>query len=434
MVSRVLFINDSTPFGNWGGRGATTALRTMTEAAGGEIVHTLYIDDLESAQLDGPAPIAPPAAPNPTREKIKQFVPPAAIQARRRLVDSRRPPEGPPVIPQVWEEFEPAARRVTEAGGPWPRLLRMLRDVDVAVIFGDGDIYGNHQLPRTLLFLSYVLKRKLDIPVVMVAHSADLEHPNLRRIAEHVYPLYDDVVFRDRISQERCREICDGRFAPDPAFLYGPAPRDAWASLAGRPSYLDVWPDHAAFDPAQPYICIGGSSYFDAVDVEQVSREYAQLIERLQAADVGQVVLTASDNVDNAIFRPLARSQGLPLVGVATPVQQAVDIVGNADAYIGGRFHAAVFALRGGVPVVPISAKTFKMQALAELAGLPPAPFTATRLGREADGVVSALLELLGQGPALKERLAAWGDKMARDCLENAGYVRRQVTADVEPR
>jgi signal transduction histidine kinase len=46
------------------------------------------------------------------------------------------------------------------------------------------------------------------------------------------------------------------------------------------------------------------------------------------------------------------------------PVQQAVDILGHSDAYVGGRWHTAIFALRGGAPVVPFSAKQSKMQGL----------------------------------------------------------------------
>ena len=41
---------------------------------------------------------------------------------------------------------------------------------------------------------------------------------DLRRAAE-VYPLFDDVVFRDPISAERCKTLCAARFAADAATL-----------------------------------------------------------------------------------------------------------------------------------------------------------------------------------------------------------------------
>jgi polysaccharide pyruvyl transferase WcaK-like protein len=427
---RILFINDSTPYGNWGGRAATTALRVMIKEAGGDIVHTLFINELETSRLDGIVP-PPPAVRSPLKEAVKPFIPPVVLQLRERAQRPRRAATGPPLIPTAWRDFDAAADRVTGAGTPWPELMRGLSQVDAAVVFGDGDIYGNHLLPRTLLFLSYVLKRRLGIPVIMVAHSADFDHADLRTMAEHVYPLYDDVVFRDRVSLGRCRPFCDGRFAPDSAFWYQPAPREAWAAFAARTSYFGIWPNRTSFDPRSPYLCIGGSSAFAAAGGD-LTGQYARLIEHLRSTYAGQLVLTASDRVDEDVFRPLADRHGLPLISEATPVQQAVDIVGNADAYIGGRFHVAVFALRGGVPVVPLSAKTFKMEALTDLAGLPSATFPAALAGRDAEAIGKALGELLGQGDGLRTRLSSWGAEMARDSWENVGYLRRMPSGSFE--
>jgi hypothetical protein len=419
----VLFINDSTPYGNWGGRGATTALRAIVEACGGQIAHTLYINELESSLLDGIHP-APEPPPSRLKAALKPLVPPAALDLRYRLASRPRGgQEGPSLIPRTWDEFEAAARRVIGQHTPWPALLRALERIDVAVVFGDGDIYGDHLLPRTLLFLSYVLKKHLGIPVLMVAHSAELDRPVLRTMAEHVYPLFDDVVFRDLVSREDCRGFCSGRFAPDPAFWFRAAPKDAWAELAARPSYFAIWPDKTTFDPRKPYLCVGGSSLIHAMDTREVVVAFSRLINRVRAVYDGQVVLTASEYVDDAVFRPLSEKLGLPLVGVTTPVQQAVDILGNADAYIGGRFHVAIFALRGGAPFVPLSAKTFKMEALAEMAGLPSETFAIGSLASDAGQIVKALSKLLQQGSELRSRLSSWSEEMAHDSLDNGAFI-----------
>ncbi len=71
-------------------------------------------------------------------------------------------------------------------------------------------------------------------------------------------------------------------------------------------------------------------------------------------------MLTASDLVDEEIIRPLARGLGLPLVGLSTPIQQVADILGNADAYIGGRWHPAIFAMRGRDAVAPSVGNDFQ--------------------------------------------------------------------------
>ena len=49
---KVLFINDSSTTPNWGGRAATTALRTMIVQSGGDIFKTITLGDLASSSLD----------------------------------------------------------------------------------------------------------------------------------------------------------------------------------------------------------------------------------------------------------------------------------------------------------------------------------------------------------------------------------------------
>jgi hypothetical protein len=420
----VLFVNDSTTHANWGGRAASIALRMMIRQSGGTIVRTITIDDLESPSLGASGlPDAAGDGRGRAKEALRPFVPPVLLRLRRRFA----PPTAPEsrLIPGTWEDYGPAMQRVLNGEPPWPHLLASCEDVDVAVVFGDGDIYGNHLLPRALLFLSYVLKRHLGKSVVMVAHSADFAHPDLLRVAEHVYPLYDDVVFRDRVSAERCRSLCRGRVAADTAFWFEPAAREAWTPVAGRPTYFDVWPAETGFDPARPYLCLGGSSLNHDADADTVFDGYAGLVEHLRSIYAGQVVLTVSDTVDDLVFRALAEAYDLPVIGVTTPVQQAVDVLGNADAYIGGRYHPSIFALRGGTPIVPLAGKTFKMQALADMAGLPSATFDAGDPARDKDVLGRQLLAYLDQGDQLRNKLRAWAGDMARDSWQNVAYLAR---------
>jgi hypothetical protein len=193
--------------------------------------------------------------------------------------------------------------------------------VDVSIIHGDGAMVGNGIIPRTDLFLAYVIKKHFGGRVIICNHTADFNHPDLREIAANVYPMFDDVVFRDQTSMERCRGICKGRFAPDTAFLFEPLQRERWAPLAGRPTYFDVWPDTADFDPAKPYLCIGGSSklWFEEERPSPVRLGYVALIAHLRSVYEGQIVLTASDLTDESVFRPLARELGLPLIPVSHP-------------------------------------------------------------------------------------------------------------------
>jgi polysaccharide pyruvyl transferase WcaK-like protein len=299
--------------------------------------------------------------------------------------------------------------------------------IDVAVIHGDGAMVGCGIIPRTDLFLAYLIKKHLGKPVVIVNHSVDFDHPALREMARHVYPLFDDVVFRDPLSVGRCSEFCSGRFAADTAFWFRPAPKNEWLSIAGRPTYFDVWPDTAAFDPSRPYVCVGASSILSkAWRPSQAAADFAALIQHLRTIYAGQIVLTVSGLSELALFRPVSRDLGLPLLNPTTPVQQAVDLLAHADAYIGGRWHSAIFALRGGAPIVPLSAKQSKMKSLMQAAGLPSDEFDAFDLGRHQRQIGHLLLSHLERGTELKARLREWSDAQAINCWDNVTYLRRQ--------
>ena len=421
----VLYINDSTTYPNWGGRAASIALRNMIEGSGGTIPCTLFIDQLEYSRFEPPRP-ARAITNRRITERLKLLIPPAVPALRRKLARQDSGVKGSPLIPRDWAEYDRCAKAVLGSEPPWPNLLKAFSEADVAVVFGDGDVYGNHVLVRTLLFFSYLMKREFGKPVTMVAHSADFDDPDLKLVADHVYPLFDDVVFRDPVSAERCRHMCDGRFAADTAFWFKPAPRDAWTPIAARPSYFDRWPDGAPFDPTEPYVCIGGSSLYDSSDARRVTQDYAALITHLRTVYEGQVVLTVSDGVDHEILHPLAKSLSLPFLGVETPVQQAVDVVGNAEAYIGGRYHPGVFALRGGAPVIALSCKTFKMEALTSMAGLSTTLFDAFSLSVEKEPIGQLLLSYLEQGQHLRSRLAAWAHEMAEDSWQNVAFLGRE--------
>jgi hypothetical protein len=428
---KVLLLNDSSTESNWGGRAASDSLRMLIREAHGDILRTITIDQLNEGSFGrqaGPAPIARRRIP----ARAGLFVPPVVHSVSRRIDRYRRPRAEASAIPSCWAEYEACAARLLGPASPWPDLPAAFREAEVAVVFGDGDIYGNGLLPRSLFFFSYVLKKHFGTPVVMIDHSADLTHPELREVARHVYPLFDDVVFREPMSAEECRDFCDGKVAADTAFLFQPAPREAWAALADRPTYFDVWPHTADFRPSEPYLCVGGSSLvWDAWDPGEMTRGLLRLVDGVRATYAGQLVLTVSDVAELEVFERIAEARGLPLIGVRTPVQQAVDVVGNADAYIGGRWHPAIFALRGGTPVVGLSSKTFKMRALLGMAGLPEETYDLRDLLRGDTRVVDAVSDCLRQGDALRRRLSGWAAEMAAGCRENVAYLR--TLADPAP-
>ena len=432
---KVLFINDSTSSANWGDRAAAFSLKAMVAGAGANISGIITEEDLALTRFGRP-PKHHQSSMHGGRAILRSLIPPVLLAARRRVLKGVDLTADNRVIPERWEGFGRAADLVMAApDGPWPWLRAAIREAHLVVIHGDGAMTGEGIIPRTDLFLAYLAQERLDTPVVLANHSADFDRPELRRMAEHVYPRLADIVFRDPVSATRWKHLGGGRFAADSAFWFTPAGRDSWAALARRPTYFDVWPDTAPFDPAAPYLCLGGSSlHGTAWRPLELARSYAALAASLRAVYGGQILLTTSGLQELEAFRPLALELGLPLVAPTIPVQQAVDILSNADAYVGGRWHSAIFALRGGAPVVPLSAKQGKMGSLMQAADLPAAEFDAFEVGRDGEAIAGALRSLLDAGDALRGRLRTWADGMAANSWENVAYVRRMAAAEVAPR
>jgi hypothetical protein len=401
---------------------------TMARARGARFIHVVTEQAIWDSTF-GPASDGFSASPAPrSRALARQWLPPAALEARRWVLARRKDggQDQHQLIPTEWDEFEPAARRVLhQTGHGWPQLLGAMQEADAVLIHGSS-LHGNFIFPNTIMFLTFLAKTRFKTPVVIANHTADLSDPVLRRIAENVYPLFDDVVFRDPISPDKLASLCDGRYAGDTAFWFEPAPREPWDSVTRRPGYFDVWPDTATIDTSAPYVCIGGSSIFhDRRDWGSLTASYATLVEHLGSVYEGAVVLTASAELDEPVFRAIARRYDLPLVGVRTPVQQAVDILGNADAYVGGRWHPSIFALRGGTPLVGLTSQTFKMRALADAPGASSQTFDALDPGRHAQGIGAQLLALLEQGDELRTQVRAWADTMAEMSWGNVDYLAR---------
>lgn len=426
---KVLLINDSTSNPNWGDRAAAISLKKMITEMGGNITEIISELELSSSSFFNKKNFQESKKCKHSAKKIiKLSIPPILFLIKEKFTKYIDCNHTYSVIPERWEDFEQLADVVFNDKGMYPNLWRAIDNSDITVIHGDGCIVGNGIIPRTELFLSYLIKKYFCKPVIIVNHTADFEHPNLYKIAQHVYPLFDDVVFRDSISLEKCKNLCAGRYAADSAFLFKPIMLKSWIPVAQRLTYFDVWPDIAQFDPAKPYLCIGGSSIYPYIKEKIDPVEgFTHLINYIISIYSNQVVLTVSDGQDQKMFRTLAEKFKLPLIGLSTPIQQIVDILGNAEAYIGGRWHPSIFALRGGTPIIPISSSTFKMKALAEMSGLSAKIFDALDLEREKKEIGQQLLNYLEQGNTLRNKISIWAEEQSITSWDNVTFLKTKI-------
>ena len=423
---RVCFVNDTSRNPNWGCRATTGALKDALAARGARVVSTVYLEEILSF------------APRDSRrwrraaETLDRLLPrrPIVREVVRRAFQ-KVAPRLPDVVPLDARGLEDVALAMAH-GEVLEFAAERLAAADAVLINGEGAVYDLQRKGRALMLMALFAKRHLGKWVGMVNHTADLSHPGMRAFAEAVYPELDDVTFREARSLETCAPFVTGRLVPDAAFALAPADRGAWERLAARPGHYDVWPDRARFDPTRPYVVVGGSAQFAWARRRDPHMPHAhptgdpvpgfrRLVEALRGRG-HQVVLTASDRPDEAMFRPLAAALDLPLVATPTPVLQAVDLIGNAAAYVGGRWHPAIFGLRGGTPFVPLSSNSFKLAALAEMVGLPSPDLDAMDLSASVDRAVELVERHIAEGEALRERLRGLAARMA---VESAGHVAR---------
>lgn len=434
-MNKVYFVNDTSDVSNWGCRATTNALKKMILELGCEISHTLYLSRMQ---------IEDKYIPNKKLKQIdslsKSFVNSlpkghSAIQyCGRRFIQSwwnefsgKRD-----MIPECLAEFEPLARQVL-AGEILQAARLSLEECDLVVINGEGSIYDRQRKGRMMLFIAYLAKRYFNKPCILVNHTADVHDPLMAEMVACVYPLLDDVIFREALSSDACSSFTRkdrSLLSADAAFTYRPISCSSWSSIAGRKGYFSIWPDSAAgFNPHKPYICVGGSSIYlrpDRPNYDPIPG-FVELCKTLQA-QIAPVVLTAPCQTDEKIFRPIAKELNLPLIALSTPTQQAVDILGNARAYISGRWHPSILALTGGTPVVTLTANTYKTKGLVKHLRLDAPTFDALKLHEEIKDIVNLTRFYIDEGNELRHRLRQRAEELSELAWENVRYLKNMPT------
>jgi polysaccharide pyruvyl transferase WcaK-like protein len=411
-ATNVLLVNDGSDLPDWGARATTRALIRLIGEAGGRLLGALPSERLRTTE---------DVAPYRLTTSLDRFVggvhawSPAARQLTSRLV--RRPliarivglVGNPDIAPESVSDFPRLLRRF-ERGEILRREREILEECDAVVINGQDAIREHRRDGRFMLFFAYLVKTHFRSRCVLVNHAVDLRHSALTEMAAMVYPMLDDVVFREAVSAEQCEPFlpdAQAHVAPDAAFVYEPADRAAWAEFTARPGYLGSWPDNVdRFDAHKPYVCVGAS----ALDASpgRVPQNPSPSLERLCQAlrrVFGQVMLTASCREDEQILRPSARRLGLPLIGSNTPIQQVVDILGNAALFVGGRSQPSVLALTGGTPVIGITSNHNQVAGILRMVGLDAPVFDAARLDQHVAKILELAKYYVSESDSLKDLL-----------------------------
>lgn len=323
-----------------------------------------------------------------------------------------------------------------QAGRILPRLAAVLRECDLVFLNGENYVRPGTRKGRNLLFLAYLAKTVFHKPCVLSNHTVDLSDPELARIAQELYPLLDEVHFREQTSVEQASGYAAaGRWhlIPDVAWAVPAAPISAWGEMQFRPGQFCAWPDSAEnFDPRRPYVTVCASSVFSLPRYKNININvfpaFIELCRRLNAT-VAPVVLAAPDEPDLRIMRRVQAELKLPLLGLHLPVRQAIDVIGNAAVHVGGRWHPGIFAATGGTPLVALNANNHKVHSLMRQLGMDGPVFNVLRLGEHIDDIVAQAKSHMDAGPALRARILERSRELGAQVNQNMEFVRCQVAS-----
>lgn len=385
----VLLAGDTAHRSNWGCRATTAGLRALIESCDARIDYTMdmiqwpaYLGESADARIaDG------------TPDDLERF---AEMLAAR--------PDAP--------------------------AAQALRRCDVVVLNGEGAFLNFTAAGRRLLALAFAARTVFDKPCILVNQTADLRDPRFLALAERVYPLLDDVLFRERISLRESGAIRDVRglpqgFAADAIHILKPGSEQAWRETARRPGAFAAYPDVVLpLDLMVPYIVLGGSARFrfqPRGDHDSLA-DYVGLARALSRRM--PVVIVAIEHQEEAYLRAAAEETGCGFVGPGLSVPQAVDLVGHAALYVGGRWHTALKALMGGGPVVMLETNSrYKTRGLLDLFGLDQPEIDFYEAGSALPAILDEVDAALGRGEAERRRIRDISDRMATSARDNVRFL-----------
>lgn len=361
-MSDVLFVNDTSSGTNWGSQATSKALRKLILDADSNIRATRYKSTLRKFEsnphLDARQYL--PSAIRNFAESALRFDLPGMYNSTR-FKDA---------LPRRYAQFEEYADAALE-GGVFESTLDRISEVDTLVINGEGLVYTSEdRCTRHLFFLAYIAKELLDTECFVVNLTIDPYDDTILKMAEKVLPMVDGVVFREPVSAQKYGNLCQtSSSGADPVFSmrnYNSRQEMIEDYDKGK---IDVRPyGDRDFDPSEPYVCVAGSSKFPTESSYNVEG-YRQLCGGLKNMGI-QVLLIVSAKSDEKLLAPVSEEMDVSMLGLNVSIEDSLKVMSNSSLYIGGRYHPMIFSAKGGVPIIPLSANTHKIEGLLQLLNL----------------------------------------------------------------
>ncbi len=324
------------------------------------------------------------------------------------------------VVPRSFDQFQNYAEAVF-ADGVYEYELDAIESSDYVVINAEGIMFtSSNRCTRSLFFLAYLSKEYFNTDCIITNVTLDSYDGILHDMVKNIFPKVDEVVFREPLSAEKYSQFCKKyEISVDPVFYYSPNAdqEELFESiLSGK---LNIRPYFSTeFDPSEPYVCITGNSIYQTQSNFPVD-EYLTLCRKLKEI-CSQIILVVSAESDERLLSPIAEKMGLNIIGLDIPVRYSSTLISNANLCIGGRYHPTIFAIKGGVPVVPFSANTHKIRGLFNIFDIDKKIYDPFRIENKISDIVNQANDYLENGP-VKDIFSS--DELSDRARKNIGYL-----------
>jgi hypothetical protein len=409
---KILYVGDHRDSYNWGGRGQSVALHQLLSRAF-EITSTIPGASVLSTDAnDGWIRTLAP-------QKLYRFM--NRFRGKHPLIDGYLSLEkylgaGDFVTEDPEKSAENLLRYKKKHRG-LEELYNQILEAEALIINGEGS--GIFTTPFRRDFFFYLAMMELGIGLgkkVFYLNGIISDCPftgrNLKcfNAARKTLSKGNAVIVRDPQSLAFLRREMPevkSEYLPDALFTWFPIYEKYGGSLPPNGDFIIPPPEEdwllGKLDFSRPYICIGGSSS-GALDQEKAVLYYSRLGDRL--VELGLPVYFTQNCGGDRFLLHSARSTGLGIVPVLTPVFMAGAVLANARLFISGRFHATIFAALGGTPSVFLGAHSHKMASLMQTLEVDdPGPFSAFPSDEDLDGILDLARNCLREGNSRRERI-----------------------------
>jgi polysaccharide pyruvyl transferase WcaK-like protein len=316
-------------------------------------------------------------------------------------------------------------------------LYTAIADSDVVVVDGDGDLIFRNPAGRTPLFNLALIELAVSMgKQVHYINSIFADCPDSGR-NEHffqhtrrVLAKCTSVVLRDHASialARSCAPELSIHYAPDSLFLWFDRLEEAGKNLPANGDYIVPFPDEKPANFGQfrfdcPYICLTGSSHA-ATHQQDAVEAYTALARALRDKFQMRIYLTPSCSGDRFLFE-VAKRTSLPVIPTQVAIMTAAAILGNALAFVTGRYHPAILASLCGTPSVFLGADSHKTLSLQELLEYEhPRVFSSRPGSGEHQEILEETERVIRAGSALRGRIKEAAQRRAKEAERVASII-----------